>query len=85
MPPGRPTARAGLVTTAFVFSAFHLDPVGFLARFELGLLFGLFFFRTGSLWPGIAAHAANNLVSTGSCTSPRRTRPEAEPQLAQIR
>ena len=25
-----------IVITALIFSAFHLDPVGFLARFELG-------------------------------------------------
>jgi len=52
------------VYVAVVFSAFHLDPVGFLARFELGLLFGLLYWRMGSLWPGVAAHAANNVTST---------------------
>ena len=55
---------APLVIGAVVFSAFHLDPVGFVARTELGLLFGWLYLRTGSLWPGIAAHAANNLVSS---------------------
>lgn len=59
----RPPASA-VVLTALIFSAFHLDPVGFLARFELGLLFGFLFLRSGSLWPGVMAHAANNLVST---------------------
>lgn len=53
-----------ITLTAVVFSAFHLDPVGFLARVELGALFGYLFYRTGSLWPGVMAHAANNLVST---------------------
>lgn len=53
-----------LVVSAVVFSAFHLDPVGFAARVELGLLFGWLFLRTGSLWPSIGAHAANNLVSS---------------------
>jgi len=50
--------------TALIFSFFHLDPVGFMARLELGALFGFLAWRTGSLWPGIFAHAANNLVST---------------------
>lgn len=50
--------------TAIIFSAFHLDPIGFLARAELGALFGYLMLRTGSLWPGVAAHAANNLIST---------------------
>nr|WP_233262096.1 type II CAAX endopeptidase family protein [Vitiosangium sp. GDMCC 1.1324] len=60
---GGPPLRM-LVLSAVVFSAFHLDPVGFLARVELGVLFGWLLLRTGSLWPGILAHTANNLVST---------------------
>lgn len=53
-----------IVFTAAVFSAFHLDPIGFAARWELGILFGLLAWRSGSLWPGIFAHLANNLTST---------------------
>ncbi len=64
MPPAFSPERA-VVVSAVVFSAFHLDPVGFVARVQLGVLFGLLLLRTGSLWPGIAAHSANNLVSTG--------------------
>jgi hypothetical protein len=63
MAPGGAPTRA-VVISAVVFSAFHLDPIGFLARVELGLLFGLLFVRTGSLWPCLLAHAANNAVST---------------------
>ncbi|WP_434390185.1 lysostaphin resistance A-like protein [Melittangium boletus] len=59
---GGPPWRA-LVTSAVIFSAFHFDRMGFLARVELGLLFGWLLLRTGSLWPGVLAHAANNLVS----------------------
>lgn len=57
-----PIARA-IVVTALLFSLMHFDPVGFLARFELGLLFGLLAWRGGSLWPAIGAHAANNITS----------------------
>jgi hypothetical protein len=60
---GRPERALAIV--AVVFSAFHLDPVGFLARVELGVLFGLLYWRMGSLWPGVMAHAANNIVSSG--------------------
>jgi membrane protease YdiL (CAAX protease family) len=60
----RQRALHAVWVSGFIFSAFHLDPVGFLARWELGLLFGYLYLRTGSLWPGIAAHAANNLVSS---------------------
>lgn len=49
---------------AFVFSAFHFDPVGFAARLELGLLFGWLFWRTRSIWPGVMAHAANNGITS---------------------
>lgn len=58
-----PASQAVLLSSV-VFSAFHLDPVGFVARVELGVLFGLLWLRTGSLWPSILAHSANNLVST---------------------
>ncbi len=59
-------SRTGaVVLTAVVFSAFHLDPVGFMARVELGILFGVLRLYTGSLWPAIFAHAANNMVSSG--------------------
>ena len=84
MPPTLRPARAVLLT-AFIFSAFHMDPVGFLARLELGALFGYLFLRTGSLWPGVAAHAANNLVSTGLYFVFKDLGgKEPEPQAAQI-
>lgn len=70
------------VFVAVVFSAFHLDPVGFLARFELGLLFGLLYWRMGSLWPGVAAHAANNVTSTALFLLARAQGSEdADPEL----
>jgi membrane protease YdiL (CAAX protease family) len=53
-----------VVASAAIFSAVHLDPIGFLARMELGVLFGLLFVRTGSLWPGMAAHLGSNLTAT---------------------
>lgn len=56
-------APRAIVITALIFSLMHFDPVGFLARFELGVVFGLLAWRAGSLWPAIGAHAANNLVS----------------------
>jgi len=57
-------APVAIGLTAFVFSAFHLDPVGLAARFELGVLFGVLAWRAGSLWPALAAHGANNLISS---------------------
>jgi hypothetical protein len=68
---------SAVVVTAVVFSAFHLDPVGFLARVELGVLFGVLRLYTGSLWPSIFAHAANNMVSSVLFLALRDTGAEA--------
>lgn len=60
--------RLGIAATAvisgFIFSAYHLDPVGFLPRFEIGIVLALVVWKSGSLWPVIAAHAANNALAT---------------------
>jgi uncharacterized protein len=53
-----------IVVTALIFAAFHGDKVGFLALFQLGVLFGLLRWKSQSLWPAIGAHAANNLISS---------------------
>lgn len=72
---------AAVVVTALVFSLFHLDPVGFVARFELGVVFGLLAWRSGSLWPAIAAHSANNLLSTALFFAGRNGGLDAEAEL----
>jgi membrane protease YdiL (CAAX protease family) len=41
-----------------------VNPVAFVPLFEVGLLVGVLAWRSGSIWPGIFAHAANNLVSS---------------------
>lgn len=56
-------AWPAIAVTGFVFSGFHLDPVGFAARWELGFVFGLLAWKTRSLWPAVAAHCANNSTS----------------------
>jgi membrane protease YdiL (CAAX protease family) len=55
---------AAIVASALFFAALHLDPVRFLAVFCLGVVFGWLSWRAGSLWPAVAAHAANNAVAT---------------------
>ena len=52
-----------LVVSAAVFSALHLAPALLLPVFVTGLLLGLLYHRTGSLWPCIAVHGAQNLVA----------------------
>jgi membrane protease YdiL (CAAX protease family) len=39
------------------------SPQNLSALFCLGLLFAFIVWRTGSLWPAIVGHAANNLVA----------------------
>lgn len=49
---------AGIFVTAFIFSAIHLQFYGFIPRFILGILLGLLYWYSGSLWPAIIAHFA---------------------------
>jgi hypothetical protein len=48
----------GILVTAMIFSAFHFQFFGFLPRFVLGVLLGLIYWFSGSLWTSIAAHFA---------------------------
>jgi len=50
----------GIIITAFFFSFFHLQFYGFLPRFYLGVLFGLIYYWSGTIWLPIIAHFINN-------------------------
>jgi len=56
-------AHAGIWITAFLFSAFHLQFLGFLPRFILGLMLGYAFVMSGSLWTAVWMHFVNNASS----------------------
>ncbi|HEU4384646.1 MAG TPA: type II CAAX endopeptidase family protein [Anaeromyxobacteraceae bacterium] len=58
----RPAAAIWL--GALLFALMHLDPVRFPAVLALGALFGWLAWRAGSLWPAVAAHAANNAIGS---------------------
>jgi len=47
---------AGIIMTAIIFSAVHLQFYGFIPRCILGILLGLIYWYSGSLWPAIIAH-----------------------------
>lgn len=47
-------------TTAFLFSAIHLQFLGFIPRFLIGGLLGYLFYWSGSIWLPILAHFVNN-------------------------
>lgn len=46
----------GIIVTAVLFSALHLQFYGFFPRFLLGVLLGAVYWYSGSLWPAIVAH-----------------------------
>lgn len=46
-----------------LFGAAHLEPRAFPVLFVLGALLGWLYGRTRSLFPGVAVHAANNLLA----------------------
>jgi hypothetical protein len=52
----------GILLTATLFSALHLQFAGFLPRFFLGVVLGFLCWYSGSLWTSFAAHFANNAI-----------------------
>lgn len=52
----------GIILTGFLFSALHLQFQGFLPRMFLGIVLGVLFWYSGSLWTCILAHFVNNAV-----------------------
>jgi uncharacterized protein len=57
------TVKQSLVFCALIFGAYHMNIYQCVAATILGLLIGLLYVRTGSLWPCILAHGVYN----GSC------------------
>jgi len=51
------------LATGAIFGAAHLEPRAFPALFVLGALLGWLYTRTRSIYPGVAVHAANNLLA----------------------
>lgn len=56
-----PPWRAILGTSA-LFGIMHLDPVRLPAVLFMGVVLGWLAWRSGSLWPAVAAHVANNAL-----------------------
>ncbi len=49
---------------AFIFSAIHLQFLGFFPRMLLGAWFGYLLWWTGSIWVPVFAHFTNNAIAT---------------------
>lgn len=54
-----------ILLPALLFAVMHLNPMGMLQIFFLGLLLGYLRWATGSLWPSVALHMFNNLLVLG--------------------
>ena len=55
-----------VIITAIIFSAFHFSFFGFLSRMALGILLGLIFDYTKTIWLPILLHFINNGVAITS-------------------
>lgn len=55
--------HAGIWITAILFSAIHVQFLGFFPRMFLGALFGYLFLWSGSIWPAVLAHFINNAMA----------------------
>ncbi|MFL5373627.1 MAG: CPBP family intramembrane glutamic endopeptidase [Myxococcales bacterium] len=54
---------AAAITTGAMFSLIHLDPVGFLGLWEIGILLAFLRLGTGTLWTCVLCHAVNNGIA----------------------
>lgn len=52
----------GLLISSVIFSAVHMQFLGFLPRFLLGWILGFIYLRSGNLWYPIILHFLNNAI-----------------------
>ena len=53
-------AWVGIIAASVIFSAIHLQFFGFFPRLTLGILMGVLYYSSGSLWTSILFHFLNN-------------------------
>jgi membrane protease YdiL (CAAX protease family) len=51
---------AAVATSGVLFAAAHMDPVHVVGVLPLGIWLGVIAWLTGSIWPSVICHAANN-------------------------
>lgn len=51
-----------LLASSFLFGIMHIDPLQSTGAGLIGLFLGFVVIRSGSIWPGVVAHALNNLT-----------------------
>jgi membrane protease YdiL (CAAX protease family) len=62
--------RWSVVLTALVFGLIHFDPMALPNHFLFGVATAVAVYSTGSLWPSIAFHALNNVITISSSRLP---------------
>jgi len=76
---------AGILIASFIFSAIHLQFYGFVPRFLLGIVLGVLFAYSGSLWVSILAHFLYDAVLiTAAYFNPDMLREESVFPLLQM-
>jgi membrane protease YdiL (CAAX protease family) len=55
-----------IVITAILFSAFHFSYFGFLSRMSLGIVLGLIYYYTTTIWLPILMHFVNNAIGVSA-------------------
>ena len=55
-----------IVITAMLFSAFHFSYFGFLSRMSLGIVLGLIYYYTKTIWLPIFMHFVNNAIGVSA-------------------
>ncbi len=55
-----------IVVTAILFSAFHFSYFGFLSRMSLGIVLGLIYYYTKTIWLPILMHFINNAIGVSA-------------------
>lgn len=59
-------AWTGIIVTALIFGAIHMNPQQVVYATLLGIIFGWIYYRTRSLLPVIAGHVLNNSIAVAS-------------------
>src|SRR5207244_7153301 len=54
---------AACLVSGAMFSTLHVNRIGFLGLWEIGVLLALLRLTSGSLWPAIVCHATNNALA----------------------
>lgn len=61
---------SAILLSSMLFALMHLNPWQTISAFTLGLIYGWFYLRTGSVWPGVVGHAINNGIALIMATAP---------------